>query len=270
MRLLERQGESMKLTVLGSGITVSPPGTQYRYPATHLVETNGATVLLDAGLGALPQLYSLGKTLEDIDAICITHFHADHFNMSPILQALFVHYRQGETRRKLKMYGPAGIKKRMEQAFALNEFEWATLEAVIDIEIVEYESGTSIDVDADLQLTPIATTHFALDAYALRLKSQGRILTYSGDTTDCDGIRKAAKGADLFLCEAANDLDEPKTTDGHVNAVGAAKIAQAEDVKQLVITHYTGRDTEVAMLDAAQNEFAGSITIAHDIELFEI
>jgi ribonuclease BN (tRNA processing enzyme) len=39
-------------------------------------------------------------------------------------------------------------------------------------------------------------------AYALRVEWAGRTVVYSGDTEWCEGLVEAARGADLFVCEA--------------------------------------------------------------------
>ena len=39
-------------------------------------------------------------------------------------------------------------------------------------------------------------------AYAYRFELDGRVLTYSGDTEWADTLVPAARGADLFICEA--------------------------------------------------------------------
>jgi ribonuclease BN (tRNA processing enzyme) len=39
-------------------------------------------------------------------------------------------------------------------------------------------------------------------AYALRVEWAGRTVVYSGDTEWCEGLVEAARGADLFACEA--------------------------------------------------------------------
>ena len=54
---------------------------------------------------------------------------------------------------------------------------------------------------------PFRVIHPAKDPYALRIEcntaTENILFAYSGDTDLCDGLIEAARGADLFLCEAA-------------------------------------------------------------------
>jgi len=43
-----------------------------------LIETDGGVLLVDCGVTAPRALYDLGKTFNDIDAVLISHIHADH------------------------------------------------------------------------------------------------------------------------------------------------------------------------------------------------
>ncbi len=66
---------TLRLTVLGSG-AITP--SRVRRATSLLVEGGGARVLLDCGPGALDALESAGKTFREIEAVLLTHFHADH------------------------------------------------------------------------------------------------------------------------------------------------------------------------------------------------
>ncbi|TJY43592.1 ribonuclease Z [Cohnella pontilimi] len=48
------------------------------YNNNALLEINGRTLLLDCGITAPRALYELGKTFDEMDAVLITHIHADH------------------------------------------------------------------------------------------------------------------------------------------------------------------------------------------------
>ena len=57
----------------------------------------------------------------------------------------------------------------------------------------------------DISVTPyVVSADHVRDSpsFALRVESDGRILTYSGDADWCDELAEAAQEADLFVCEA--------------------------------------------------------------------
>src|SRR5439155_19738588 len=55
---------------------------------------------------------------------------------------------------------------------------------------------------------PVAVTPFAVEhpsgapSYALRVEYGGKLIAYSGDTEWTESLLDAARGADLFVCEA--------------------------------------------------------------------
>ena len=51
--------------------------------------------------------------------------------------------------------------------------------------------------------TPFVVEHASgAPAYALRVEYGGKVITYSGDTEWTESLIEAARGADLFVCEA--------------------------------------------------------------------
>jgi ribonuclease Z len=76
----------------------------------------------------------------------------------------------------------------------------------------------------------------------------GRRVVITGDTRPCDGVRQAAKGADLLVHEAtfSHQDHERAAETGHTTALQAAKIAAEAGVKRLVLTHISPRYTRDA------------------------
>jgi ribonuclease BN (tRNA processing enzyme) len=64
----------LKLQMLGTGSAFA----KKFYNNNALLESGERTLLLDCGITAPRALYEIGKNFNDIDAVLITHIHADH------------------------------------------------------------------------------------------------------------------------------------------------------------------------------------------------
>ncbi|MCL2421473.1 MAG: MBL fold metallo-hydrolase, partial [Defluviitaleaceae bacterium] len=65
----------LDVALLGTGGMMPLPG---RFLTSMLCRFNGSMLLIDCGEGTQVTLKRLGWGFKNIDAIAITHFHADH------------------------------------------------------------------------------------------------------------------------------------------------------------------------------------------------
>jgi ribonuclease BN (tRNA processing enzyme) len=218
----------MKLTIVGcSPAWPNPGGAQSGY----LIESEGR-VLLDCGAGVLAKL----RELEDwphVDAICLTHFHLDHWgDVVPWVWALWFGPASEQPRPQLwvppggetllrEIGERLGTPEMFEKAFTVQEYE----------EEKEFET-------AGFLITPRRVLHYDLLAFGFRVSSNGKTIAYSGDSGPSDQLEELARDADLFLCEAT--LLEPNPeggTRGHLAADEAKAAFEAAGAKRLLLTH---------------------------------
>ena len=97
--------------------------------------------------------------------------------------------------------------------------------------------------------------------------SGGRKLVVIGDTQTTDGLAKYVADADLLVIEATFlDRDAPTARDyGHLTAAEAASLAAANNVKQLVLNHLSGRYQDEEILAEAAKIFPNT-RIAADFD----
>ena len=119
----------MRLTIIGCSGSFPGPDS----PAScYLLEAEGFRLLLDLGSGAIGALQR-HVGLYDIDAVCLSHLHADHcLDLCAYYVARTFH--PDGPRPRIPVYAPAGTASRMAQAYGLAEppgmteaFEFATL-----------------------------------------------------------------------------------------------------------------------------------------------
>lgn len=95
----------------------------------------------------------------------------------------------------------------------------------------------------------------------------GRRVVISGDTRPCEGLRQAAREADLLVHEATfshEDLARAKET-GHSTAREAAELARGAGVKRLLLTHISPRySREAPELLAEARAFFPACEVARD------
>jgi ribonuclease BN (tRNA processing enzyme) len=65
---------ALQIQMLGTGNAFA----KKHFNNNALIYSNGFSLLIDCGITAPLALYELGKQVDEIDGICITHLHADH------------------------------------------------------------------------------------------------------------------------------------------------------------------------------------------------
>ncbi|AUG77442.1 MBL fold metallo-hydrolase [Kitasatospora sp. MMS16-BH015] len=247
----------MKLTVVGcsgSFPSVDSPCSSY------LVEAEGYRALLDMGNGALGPLQQYCG-LYELDAVLLSHLHADH---CIDLCAYWVarNYRFEGCPDPLPVYGPQGTPERLARAYDMPADPGMK-------EVFDFHTLTEGTFDlGPLRVTAIPVNH-PVEAYAFRVEHAGRSLVYSGDTGVSPELVELARGADLFLCEAAYTHGRENIEAVHLNGRQAGEHAQAAGVGRLVLTHIPPWTDAGANLRDAAAAFPGPVEVARAGAVYE-
>jgi ribonuclease BN (tRNA processing enzyme) len=219
----------------------------------YLIEADGFRLVLDLGHGALGALQRYCG-LADVDAICLSHQHADHcIDMIGYMVAQ-THHPAGP-RPRLPVYAPARTAERLTRAVGLDPgtgmtdaFDFTTL-APGTIEI------------GPLRVTTAHMNH-PVETFGFRLEHAGRTLAYSADTGPCDELTHLAAGADVLLCEASFVDGPDLPADLHLTAHQAGEHAARAGVGELLLTHLVAWNDTARVREQAAESFGGALTVA--------
>jgi ribonuclease BN (tRNA processing enzyme) len=193
---LAHDDPDLKLHVLGSGDAFGSGG---RFQTCLLLESARTRLLVDCGATSLVAMRRAGVDPLGIDAVVLSHLHGDHFGGLPFL-ILDAQFRRRAA--PLVVAGPAGVRARVEAAMEVFFPGSTGVARRFAVEFIELTDGIAVDVGA-LTVTPFAVVHASgAPAHALRFEDGARVVTYSGDTEWTTRLLDAARGADLFVCEA--------------------------------------------------------------------
>lgn len=255
----------MKLTIIGcSGSFPGPHSAASCYLVTEEYQGRTWRIVLDLGSGALGALQK-HIALEDLDAVCLSHLHPDHY-MDLTGLHIAVKWRPGGwPADRIPVYAPTGTDERIAVAHGVElnpgmheEFDFKT-----------WMAGQAVTI-GPFTLTPITVRHPVDEPYALRIQArneQGQLktLTYSGDTDTCQGLMEAARGADVFLCEAAYQDGRDDAIEGiHLNGDRAGAVAAEAAVGRLLLTHLPAWTDPHIVREHASRRYGGNIAMAAD------
>lgn len=248
----------MRLIVLGSGTCV--PSLIRNAPGYYL-EQGGTRLLLDCGSGTLLQLEKAGRSYRDIDAVCITHFHPDHFaDLMPLLHALRA--TPGFTRTKdLVIAGPYGLQEYYDRAIV------PIIGRPKEFTIILKELGDGLRIHP-LIISAIQTVH-AEKSLAYRIEHEERAIVYTGDAAYDAGIIDLSRGADLLVIDAS--FPESMKVENHLSTRECGLVAQEAHVKRLLLSHlYPVNVSDQKRLEECRAVFAGDVSLAKDLMEIEV
>jgi ribonuclease Z len=293
----------MDLSLFFAGTAGSVPTARRGLPAM-LMRRGGDRLLFDCGEGTQRQLLrTVG--LPDIEAVYLTHLHADHWLGLPgMLKSFDLRDREAP----LAVYGPPGtaqLMKVMRVVYGNLRYPFGVVELEAG-EAVRYDGyevgafnvrhrthafGYAILEDErpgrfDDRLATELGVPFGPDFGRLQrgetvngVRSEqvvgpprpGRRLVLSGDTAPCDMVRVAADGADVLVHEATfieEERDRAFETH-HSTARQAAEIAREADVRLLALTHVSTRYGGAEIRDEARAVFERTV-VPRDFDTIEI
>ncbi len=271
--------------VLGSG---GPELTGSRASSAYLVWIDGAArVLVDFGGGAALRFGQSGARIEDLDAIALSHLHADH---SADLPALLKAAWFSERTRDLSLFGPSGdgafpgLRAFLNALFDDTRGAWRYLgdhlapgggrPRLEPIEIAAPGHDSALRLGPDLTLRARSVAHGPVPALAWRIGAGRHIIVFSGDTSARGpGLAQLAAGADLLVAHNA----VPEGASGvarrlHMPPSLIGESAAQAGVGRVILSHRMrrtlGREAETRARIAER--YAGPVDFADDLDCFAL
>jgi len=271
----------LDICLLGTGGMMPLPG---RWLTSALIRYNGKMILIDCGEGTQITLRNVEWGFKTIDAICITHFHADHVAGLP---GLLLTIGNSGREESLKIIGPKGLKKVVEC------LTYISPQLPFDLELIEIDGCDKRIVD----INGILIDYLFLDhnitclGYNFSIKRPGKFdvdkankfgvpqriwsklqkgeeveldgkiykpdmvlgearrglkVSYCTDTRPTESMKEFVKEADLFICEGMYGTDE--------------KIQKAIEKKHMMFSEAAYLASEANVKEMWLTHFSPSIT----------
>lgn len=250
-----------------------------RWLTSLMVRFNGSTILIDCGEGTQIAIKEKGWSVNPIDYICFTHYHADHISGLP---GLLLSMGNSDRRDPVTLIGPKGLER------VVNHLRVIAPELPFELKFIELNEPEEEITDGNLTIQAFRVKHNVVCyGYNIMVKRAGRFLvdkakennipqkywnrlqkgetvqvedriitpdfalgpprkgikvTYCTDTRPIPKISEMAKDADLFICEGmyGEEGKEEKAKEYmHMTFYDAGRLAKNAQVKELWLTHYS-------------------------------
>lgn len=210
---------------------------------SHIIISEKTNLLLDCGFNVPQQLWKFNEDPNFLDAIYISHQHADHyFGLPAVLLRMWEDGRE----RDLTVICQKGLKDSFQEFmdYAYKDF---IKRFKYKINLIESKEGEVIEFN-DLKLSFEKTVH-SVENLAVKISNGKNTFCYSGDGSPLENSG-FYKNIDLFMQETYM-YDVEKI--GHSSIVGAISFAEKNNVKCLALTHIN-RDLRKNELSGLKNK----------------
>jgi ribonuclease Z len=212
------------VTFVGTGEAFDPA-----LPNTSLLYRGARTLLLDCGFSIPHAFWRLSRDADLLDAIYITHLHADH---SFGLPALLLWMREEGRSRPLEVVGGPGVEAWLKKLLELGypgAYQPAKCYPIVPRELAE---GDCLELGG-LELRNAQSEH-SVRNLSVRIEDQGKSVCYSGDGAPSSATRRLYQGADVLIHECYSG-GEPAP--GHATVHQVLEVADDCGVRKLCLLH---------------------------------
>ncbi len=282
--------------LLGTGGMMPLPG---RWLSSVLVRVQGRLLLLDCGEGTQISLKQVGWGFKPLDAICISHYHADHVAG---LVGMLLMLANSDRTEEVSLYGPVGLAAVVEGQrriapclpYPLRCAELRggeTFEAIgLRAQVLAADHGIPclayrFDLPRAPRFAPERAEALGLPRELWKLLQQGQTVQWGGrrvepgevlgeeraglalgyvtDTRPTPAMPAFFHEVDLLICEGTygddSQLDRAQERK-HMTFSEAARLARQAQARRLWLTHFSpSLERPRDYLEQATREFPGAV-----------
>ncbi len=251
----------------------------YRHLTALMTRYNGSDLLIDCGEGTQVAIREKGWSVNPLDTILFTHYHADHISGLP---GMLLSMGNAERTEPVTMVGPKGLIR------VVNSLRVIAPELPFEIRFVELTEPEETLTLSGYRITAFRVNHnVTCYGYSLEINRAGRFdaarakaqeiplkfwnplqkgnvceeggivytpemvmgpprkglkVTYCTDSRPTKSIVSHAQGSDLFICEgmyAEPESIEKAKQKKHMTFFEAAALARDAEVTELWLTHFS-------------------------------
>jgi ribonuclease BN (tRNA processing enzyme) len=197
-----------------------------------LIDSKDQYVVFDAGNG----IYKLDKYITEDKpiALFISHFHLDHTSGLHTLakfefkQGIDVYVGEGRGKDFNTLVNPPFTIGYKPQPQNINNLK-------TEIRLHELFEGQH-----QLPFAASVVKQFhAYTGHGYRISLEDKTIAYTGDCGLTDSVRGLIKDVDLLISECSNIKTKEDDNWGHLDPIQAATLAKEENVKKLLLTHFS-------------------------------
>lgn len=220
---------TVRVTFVGSGDAFGAGG---RFNTCFLVDAPGVRFAIDFGATSLVALKKLGIEHNSIDAIVLTHIHADHCAGVPfmLLDAMLGAKRDCP----LTIAGPRRTKVMLAD---LSEAMFPGIHVMTPKFPVDYIEMPMMQPNRvlDFSVTTFPALHTAeTNPTSVRVEVAGKVIAYTGDGAWTKHMPALGKDADLLICEC---YFHEKPIRFHLNYPDVKEHWDDFGAKRIILTH---------------------------------
>lgn len=219
----------MNIKMIGSGSMFSKNNS-----ACYLVDDK---ILVDVPNGTTKAILRLGYNITNLECICITHFHADHYFDLPFILLSLVNQREKLGNKELYIVCNKVNESIINKIIECSNFP--RISSNIKIIGIDKENNT-YNISDKYMVKGISVEHMdgAL-GYVITDKTNNKRVGFTGDSTLCEGVEKIVNNSDISFCDTTYITGDEKSHMG----INDIKYLLSKNLDKKIITTHMKEET---------------------------